>query len=47
MSKNYERVKKWYNLGKWPKEAVRNAVVKKWITAEEYKEITGEEYDNG
>ena len=47
MSKNYERVKKWYNLGKWQKEAVRNAVVKKWITAEEYKEITGEEYDNG
>ena len=47
MSKNYERVKRWYDLGKWPKEAVRNAVVKGWITAEEYEEITGEEYDNG
>jgi uncharacterized XkdX family phage protein len=44
MSKHFERVQKWYTLGKWPKEAVKNAVIKKWITAEEYKIITGEEY---
>lgn len=44
MSKNFERVQKWYMLGKWPKEAVKNAVIKKWITAEEYKIITGEDY---
>lgn len=47
MSKNFEKVKHWYDLGKWPKEAVKNAVAKKWITKEEYKEITGEDYDNG
>lgn len=44
MSKNFERVKKWYTLGKWPKEAVKNAVIKKWITADEYKNITGDDY---
>ena len=44
MSKKYERVKKWYFLGYWSKEAVKNAVVKKWITEEEYKLITGEDY---
>lgn len=47
MSKKYERVKKWYSLGYWSKEAVKNAVIKKWITEAEYKEITGEDYDNG
>lgn len=44
MSKNFERVKKWYTLGKWTKEAVKNAVIKKWITADEYKTIVGEDY---
>jgi hypothetical protein len=28
----------------WSIERVRNAVVKEWITAEEFKEITGEQY---
>lgn len=37
MSKNYERVKKWYNLGKWPKEAVRNAVVKNGLLSRSTK----------
>ena len=44
MSKMFEKVKKYYDKGLWKIQAVRNAVVKGWITAEEYKEITGEDY---
>lgn len=44
-SKNFEKVKKYYDDGKWTLAMVRNAVVKNWITAEEFKEITGEDYD--
>lgn len=29
----------------WSLEMVKNAVVKGWITADEYKEITGEDYE--
>ena len=42
-SKNYNKVKEYYDRGLWSKTRVRNAVGK-WITADEYKEITGEEY---
>lgn len=44
-SAKYEKVKRYYDKGLWTKEMVRNAVVKEWITAEEYKEITGEDYN--
>jgi hypothetical protein len=44
-SKNFLRVQKWYTNHNWPLFAVKNAVVQKWITAEEYKEITGEDYE--
>lgn len=43
-SKNFEKVKKYYNNGLWSKAKVKNAVVKEWITAAEYEEITGEPY---
>lgn len=43
-SKKFETVKKWYDRGLWKVEAVRNAVAKGWITAEEFEEITGEPY---
>ena len=43
MSKNFEKVKNYYDNGMWNEARVRNAVGK-WITEEEYKEITGEEY---
>ena len=43
MSKNFEKVKKYYEKGFWSKVRVQNAVGK-WITEEEYREITGEEY---
>ena len=41
--KNYEKVKKFYKMGIWSEKMVWNAVGK-WITPEEYKEITGEDY---
>lgn len=44
MSAKYEKVKKYYDKGLWTIEMVRNAVVKEWITEEEFKEITGEDY---
>ena len=40
-SKNYEKVKTYYDRGMWSVERVRSAVGK-WITKEEYDEITGE-----
>lgn len=47
MSKHYAKVKKWYELGMWNLDVVKSAVKKGWITKDEFKEITGEEYDNG
>lgn len=43
MSINFDEVKGFYDAGLWSIGMVRNAV-EHWITAEEYKEITGEEY---
>ncbi len=49
MSKNYEKIKKYYDNGVWSKARVYNAVTnpvsKPWLTPEEYKEITGERYE--
>lgn len=44
MSEKYELVKEYYDEGFWDKRKVGRAVVKGWITAEEYKLITGEDY---
>ena len=38
------KIAKWFKQGLWTKAMVANAVVKKQITAADYKEITGEEY---
>lgn len=43
MSK-FERVKSYYTKGLWSINQVKNAVVKGWITADEYQVITGEAY---
>jgi len=43
MSK-FEKVKYYYDNGLWNISRVRNAVVKNWITAAEFEEITGESY---
>lgn len=44
-SKNFEKVKNYYDSGRWNILMVKNAVIKGWITEEEYREITGEDYD--
>jgi hypothetical protein len=41
MSKKFETVRNYYNRGLWSKAMVKNAVVKGWITQEEFAEITG------
>lgn len=38
------KIAKWYKQGLWTKTMVKNAVVKKIITAEDYEQITGEVY---
>lgn len=45
MSKKFKIVKDYYDKGFWSVERVRNAVIKEWITKEEFKEITGEDYE--
>lgn len=44
-SPKFELVKSYYDADLWKKKAVKNAVVKGWITAAEYEEITGEIYE--
>lgn len=43
-SPKFNKVKNYYDRGLWNKTMVANAVVKEWITADEYEEITGEVY---
>lgn len=40
----YEKIKSYYDRGLWTKEQVKVAVQKEKITADEYKEIIGEDY---
>ena len=44
MSKKYEKVKGYFDKGFWSQRQIGDAVKKGWITAEEYREITGEDY---
>lgn len=44
MSKKFKLVKNYYDTGRWNILMVKDAVVKNWITPEEYLEITGEEF---
>ena len=44
MSSKFQKVKYYYDNGLWDINRVRNAVVKNWITAEEFEQITGESY---
>ena len=45
MSKKYEKVKDYFEKGLWSVERVANAVLKGWITTEEFREITGVKND--
>lgn len=42
-SKNFEKVKGYYDRKLWDIRKVKDAVGK-WITSEEYKDITGDTY---
>lgn len=44
MNDKFEKVKKYYDDGLWNEYRVRMAVVKGWITPEEFEQITGKEY---
>ena len=44
MSSKFEKVKSYYEREMWDISRVRNAVVKGWITAEEFFMITDEIY---
>jgi len=44
-SPKYDKVKNYYDKGYWTIDMVRNAVVKGWITEDEFTEITGEPYE--
>lgn len=43
MSKNFNKVDRFYKTGLWSIGMTRNAVGR-WITAEEFSEITGQTY---
>nr|DAQ03157.1 MAG TPA: hypothetical protein [Caudoviricetes sp.] len=45
MSKNYAKVKRYYDSSLWSVAMVHTAVGK-WITAEEYTTITGQTYES-
>ena len=45
MSRNYNKIKKWYDMGIYHEKELKVCVQKKQITAEEYKLITGEDYE--
>ena len=45
MSDKFEKVFKYYKMGMWSIAKVRNAVIKEWITPEEFAIITGESYE--
>lgn len=43
-SNKYDKVKYYYDNGFWTLDMVKNAVIKGWITEEEFYEITGIDY---
>lgn len=43
-SKNYNKVKTWYDMKMWNEIRIRNAVKMGWITEVEFVEIVGKEY---
>ncbi|MVB11091.1 Phage uncharacterized protein [Caprobacter fermentans] len=41
----YATLKRLYDSGRLPKENLKKAIPLGWITADDYKTITGEEYE--
>ena len=46
-SKNYVKVKYYYERSYWDIRKVYDAVTHGWITTDEYKDITGYDFDDG
>ena len=46
-SAKFEQVMDFYRRRLWSERMTRNAVAKGWITAEEFREITGKKYKEG
>ena len=46
MSAFAEKLKRYYDLGLWTDSKLKNAVEKSAITEDEYKAITGKEYNS-
>lgn len=46
-SKNYAKVKNYYERGYWDIRKVYDAVTHGWITPDEFTEITGRPYEEG
>ncbi len=44
MNSKYEKVKNYYDKGLWSIERVSNAVLKGWITVDEFYKITGQTF---
>ena len=44
-SPKFQMVKDFYDNGQWKKKAVKNAVIRVWITTAEYEEIVGEPFE--
>lgn len=42
----FEMVKNFYDNGLWKEKRVRDAVIKGWISPENYREITGQNYED-
>lgn len=45
MSRNFEKVKSYFERGLWDIPRVRNAVLKGWITPDEFAGITGKSFE--
>lgn len=45
-SKNFAKVKAFFDQGVWNEDRVSDAVERSWLTEAEYKEITGKKYSN-
>ncbi|MBQ7154866.1 MAG: XkdX family protein [Synergistaceae bacterium] len=45
MRKFAEMVSRYYDAGIWSKERVKDSVMRGKLSPEEYREITGEEYE--
>ena len=46
MSAKFELLKKYFDDGLWDKKKLKNAVIKGWISKDEFELITDEEYSS-